>query len=396
MARILAANESKHFGNLLRKLGQVLLTPGQYKLLGARIVVLLKEISGFPLLPIYAPTEEKPLGEATKLEVEYGIGLIEYMLEMARGFYNNTISLEGKTNQTATLLVEFWWWLHEKAEYVIRLEPDRKRNCARIPGGSFVSYRKILQDADVWSEKPLFNHLAYAAMQCSDQGNVTLDQLLSPIELGVQASVQHVAQYKEASLEPGPARDAFVATVSQHLTDRLQDCRQFIKGGQTELGIKAPTASNLPAENTSEEANKPVRGSTTEPPTPESRVEGVRRSRLIAAARSMTLVAEDIPISNMEQERARELMLLARACANEEEAAGKDKNLESKEGNDSESKPQSYQEVGKLSHLRTTVGRVQEGQYYEYPKKVVALLELGYLKEHEQGVFLRIPDFSQT
>jgi hypothetical protein len=109
----------------------------------------------------------------------------------------------------------------------------------------------------------------------------------------------------------------------------------------------------------------------------------------------MTVVAEDIPISNMEQERQRELMLLARACANEEEAAGKDKNLESKEGDDFESKPQSYQEVGKLPHLRTIVGRVQEGQFYQYPKKVVALLELGYLKELEQGVFLRILDFSQ-
>jgi hypothetical protein len=184
MARISAANESMHFGNLLRKPGHVLLTPGQYKLLGARIVVLLKEISELPLLPIYALTEEKPLGEATKLEVEYRIALIEYMLEVARGFYNNTISLEGRTNQTATLLVEFWWWVHRKAEYVMRLEPDRKRNCARIPGGSFVSYRKILQDADVWSEKQLFNHLAYAAMRCSDQGYVTLDQLLSPIELG--------------------------------------------------------------------------------------------------------------------------------------------------------------------------------------------------------------------
>jgi hypothetical protein len=348
MARISAANESKHFGNLPRKPGQVLLTPGQYKLLGARIVVLLKEISELPLLPIYAPTDEKPLGEATKLEVEYGIALIEYMLEVARGLYNNTISLEGRTNQTATLLVEFWWWLHRKAEYVMRLEPDRKRNCARIPGGSFVRYRKILQDADVWSEKLLFNHLAYAAMRCSDQGYVTLDQLLSPIELGLQTSVQQVAQYKEASLvQRGPPRDAFVATVSQQLTDRLQDCCQFIKRGQTELGIKAPTASltNLPAENTSEGANKPVRGSTPEPATPESRVEKVRRSRRIAAARSMTVVAEDIPISNMEQERARELMLLARACANEEEAAGKDNNLQSKEGDDFESKPQSYQEV---------------------------------------------------
>jgi hypothetical protein len=37
--RILVANEDKHFGNLLKKPDQVLLTPGQYQLLGARIVV---------------------------------------------------------------------------------------------------------------------------------------------------------------------------------------------------------------------------------------------------------------------------------------------------------------------------------------------------------------------
>jgi hypothetical protein len=163
------------------------------------------------------------------------------------------------------------------------------------------------------------------------------------------------------------------------------------------LGSKAPTAYliDLPAENTSEEANKPMRGSTPEPATPESRMEGFRSSVRTAAARSMTVVAEDIPISNMEKGQAKELMLLARACANEEEAAGKDKNLDSKDGDDSESKPQSYQEVGNLSHLRTTVGRVQDGQFYEYRKKVVALLELDYLKELEQGVFLRIPDSSQ-
>jgi hypothetical protein len=62
MARISAANESKHFENLLRKPGQVLLTPGQYKLLGARIVVLLKEIGELPLLPIYAPTKKSHWG----------------------------------------------------------------------------------------------------------------------------------------------------------------------------------------------------------------------------------------------------------------------------------------------------------------------------------------------
>jgi hypothetical protein len=49
MARIFVANEDRHSGNLLRKPGQVLLTPGQFRLLGARIVVLLKEISELPL-----------------------------------------------------------------------------------------------------------------------------------------------------------------------------------------------------------------------------------------------------------------------------------------------------------------------------------------------------------
>ena len=32
MARISSASEEKHFGNLLKKPGQVLLTPGQYQI----------------------------------------------------------------------------------------------------------------------------------------------------------------------------------------------------------------------------------------------------------------------------------------------------------------------------------------------------------------------------
>jgi hypothetical protein len=84
-----------------------LLTPGQYRLLGARIVVLLKEISELPLLPIHTKIEEEARGGTTRLEVEYGMALLEYMLEVARGFYDNTISLEGRTNRTAILLLNF-------------------------------------------------------------------------------------------------------------------------------------------------------------------------------------------------------------------------------------------------------------------------------------------------
>jgi predicted aspartyl protease len=238
-------------------------------------------------------------------------------------------------------------------------------------------------------------------MRYSDQGFIAVDQLLAPIALGTQADLQQVARYKEASLvQQGPARDAFVATVGQQLADRLQDCRQFVRGEKAELGIKSPTPplTNLPADkryNMAEAGKETVRGSTLAPVTPDSRVDGVRRSRRIAAAKSMTVVAADTAISNMEQGPARELMLLAKACANKEEAADDDRHLDNEEGEDSESKSQSHEEVSKLSRLQATVGRLIEGQFYEYPQKVVALLELGYLKELKQGVFLRIPDSSQ-
>jgi hypothetical protein len=88
MTRIFVASEEQHFENLLKKPGQVLLTPGQYRLLGARIVVLLKEISELLLLPIHTKLEDEARGGATRLEVEYGMALIEYMLKVARGFYN--------------------------------------------------------------------------------------------------------------------------------------------------------------------------------------------------------------------------------------------------------------------------------------------------------------------
>jgi hypothetical protein len=88
MTRIFVASEEQHFGNLLKKPRQVLLTPGQYRLPGARIVVLLKEISELPLLPTHTKIEEEAWGGATRLEVEYGMALLEYMLEVARGFYN--------------------------------------------------------------------------------------------------------------------------------------------------------------------------------------------------------------------------------------------------------------------------------------------------------------------
>jgi hypothetical protein len=53
-----------------------------------------------------------------------------------------------------------------------------------------------------------------------------------------------MAHYKEAALvQKGPARDAFVAAVSQRLVDRLQDCRQFIRGEKAE--VSAETRGNF-------------------------------------------------------------------------------------------------------------------------------------------------------
>jgi hypothetical protein len=183
MTRIFVASKEQHFGNLLKKPGQVLLTPGQYQLLGARIVVFLKEISALLLVPIHTKLEEEPRGGATRLEVEYGMALIQIMLEVAYRFYNNTISLEGRIYKTTILLVEFWWWVHGKADYIMKVI-TQEVELYEGSGGRLVNYHKILQDADIWSDKMLFNHPAYAAMRCSGQGFITLDQLLSSTELG--------------------------------------------------------------------------------------------------------------------------------------------------------------------------------------------------------------------
>jgi hypothetical protein len=306
MTRISVASEEQHFGNLLKKLGQVLLTPGQYRLLGARIVVLLKEISKLPMLPIHTKLEEEAWDGATHLEVEYGMALLEYMLKVARGFYNNTISLEGRTNKTAILLVNCWWCLHRKADYMMKVDIDRRLNCTRVPEGGLVSYRKILHDADVWSYRMLFNHLAYAPMRCSDQGFVPLDQLLSSTELGTMTSMQQMAQYKEAALvQKGPAQDAFVAAVLQRLVDKLQDCRQFIRGEKAEVKFEAPTA---PLTSTSADtlekatpAKKQTVVATPAPPASNNKVEGIRHSKHIAAARNLTVVAENPTITGADK-----------------------------------------------------------------------------------------------
>jgi hypothetical protein len=317
-----------------------LLTPAKYRLFGARIVVLVEEISELPLLPVCSKPETDTLGEAARLEVEYGLALIEYMLEVACGFYNNTISLKNKTNKTAILLVEFWWWLHRKADYILRTDLGKRGDYPRVPAASLVGYRRILHDANEWSGKMLFNHLTYAAMRCIDQGFVTSDQLLGSIEIETRESLQKIAQYKEATLvQQGPERDAFVEAISRQMTDRLQRCRQYVRDLEAKLStteIVTSTApltllpaaimeNDLPAGKRQKKANK---ANKNQNPTI-----GVRRSARIAAARSMTFAAMDsIANDNEPAEHARKLMLLAQACATHIDVAGDDEDFEGKQG----------------------------------------------------------------
>jgi hypothetical protein len=92
----------------------------------------------------------------------------------------------------------------------------KRDNFPRVLEASLVSYRRILHDANEWSERMLFNHLTYTAMRCTDQGFVTLDQLLGSIKIGTRESFQQMARYKEATLvQQGPARDAIVEAVSR-------------------------------------------------------------------------------------------------------------------------------------------------------------------------------------
>jgi hypothetical protein len=203
-----------------------------------------------------------------------------------------------------------------------------------------------------------------------------------------------MAQYKEAALvQKESARDAFVAAVSQRLVDRLQDCRQFIRGEKAEVKFEAPTAppTTIYADTLEKAtlAKKQTVVATPAPSASNNKVEGIRRSKRIAVARSLTVVAEDPTIINVGADETQELKLLARTCANTTEEAHDDINLGRQEGADSTLDPQ----LG-CSEGKSALGVINE-LFYEYPKQVVALLELGYLVELEQGAFLRIQPSTQ-
>jgi hypothetical protein len=202
----------------------------------------------------------------------------------------------------------------------------------------------------------LFNHLAYAAMRCTNQGFITLGQLLFTDRIGTKESLQQIAQHKEVSLvQQGPARDAFV--VSQQLADRLQSCRQYVRDTEVKLGTDGAVApitplTSLPAviakndQPAVKRQKKAVKNNTS--------VDGVRRSARIAAARSMAVVDLDSTANNKEPaEQTRKLMLLTQACATEDVAKG-DKDFEEKQGEEPKLRRQPERPRGEAS--RCAVG----------------------------------------
>jgi hypothetical protein len=122
-------------------------------------------------------------------------------------------------------------------------------------------------------------------------------------------------------------------------------------------------------------------------------VDGVRRSARIAAARSMAVADLDSTANNKKPaEHTRKLMLLAQACATED-VADDNKDFEGEHGEEPELRRQPETPRGEAS--RYVVGGAIMERFYEYPRTIVALLELGYLKELQQGVLLRVSDPSQ-
>jgi hypothetical protein len=101
---------------------------------------------------------------------------------------------------------------------------------------------------------------------------------------------------------------------------------------------------------------------TPAPPTSNIKVEGIRRSKRIATARSLTVVAEDPTITNIGADETQELRILTRTCADKKERARDDINLGRQEGEDSTLDSQ----LG-CSEGESALGVIKE-QFYEYPR----------------------------
>jgi hypothetical protein len=141
--------------------------------------------------------------------------------------------------------------------------------------------------------------------------------------------------------------------VRQQLADRLQSCRQYVRDTEVKLGTDEAVApitllTSLPAvitENDPPAVKRQKKAVKNNIP-----VDGVRRSALIVAARSMAVANLNSTANNKEPaEKTRKLMLLAQACATEDVAKGDKSDFEEKPGEEPKLRRQPERPRGEAS-----------------------------------------------
>jgi hypothetical protein len=165
----------------------------------------------------------------------------------------------------------------------------------------------------------------------------------------------------------------------------LQSCCQYVRDSEAKLSTTeivtstAPlrllpafiTENDLPAGKKQKKANK---ANKNQNPTT-----GGGRAAGIAASRSMTVAAMDsIANDNKPAKQAQKLMLLARACATHIDVAEHAEDFEGKQGEKPKLEVQPTSPRGEAP--RYAVGVTIIVRIYEYPRRIVALLELAYHK----------------
>jgi hypothetical protein len=172
------------------------------------------------------------------------------------------------------------------------------------------------------------------------------------------------AQYKDGALvQEGPARDAFVATVSQRMADRRQSRRQTY---WKQLGHMRQCGTNCSFESLPSIAKELITlaGKKKGLRTLNIMVDRARRPVRIGATWCKAIVAQDPTIDGGYAEQGRKQRPWARAWATDVEVAEDDTNFGSQEGEDSNR--ESTHEVGKSVHLQ---GRCHRGTSLGAPNK---------------------------
>ncbi|GAQ86295.1 hypothetical protein KFL_002810035 [Klebsormidium nitens] len=219
-------------GSLLLRTGD-LLTPGQYKALGLRLLFLLKELSELSLLPLnLAPAEVVGTAEHTALEIEHGLALMQYVLELAHGLIDGTKTLSGPTSTACMLLAEFWWWLQWRSEYLVRGNVNGIGTELRYLGHGLVNLQVILDQADRWSQSWLWKHLAWALRNCKMAGFLTMrDIFVPPADFALASARRLVAEREKRAVEPARGRDDLARSTLTNLAQVFKQGRVFIRAG---------------------------------------------------------------------------------------------------------------------------------------------------------------------